>query len=62
MTLFDLVTGMTDKRLPLFEGAGIKRSGQQVHFGRGKGHFFLCQTLRVEKKSKGKVSVRNTAY
>jgi len=59
MTLFDLVQGMVDQRLPQFEGAGIKREGAQVSFGRGRGKFFLCQALYVEKR-KNKVVIKNT--
>lgn len=62
MTLYDLVQGMTDQRLPKFAGAGIKRSGQQVHFTQGKGHLFLCQTLYVIKRPTGKVVITNRAF
>lgn len=61
MTLYDLVTTMTDKRLPSFAGAGIRREGAQIHFGRGKGMLFLSQVLYVQKIN-GKVTVKNTAY
>ena len=62
MTLYDLVQGMTDKRLPHFDGAGTKREGAQVSFGKGRGKFFLCQTLYMEKISDKKIVVRNTPY
>lgn len=61
MNLYDLVKGMTDQRLPPFSGTGTKREGQQVSFGKGRGRFFLCQTLYVTKIN-GKFTVRNTPY
>jgi hypothetical protein len=60
-TLYDLVACLADNRLPLFSGSGSKRDGMQVHFGRGKGMFFLAQTLYVQKSSTGKLSLKNTA-
>lgn len=61
MTLAEFVQSITDKRLPQFDGAGVQR-GVQVHFGKGKGHLYLSQTLYVTKSEKGKVLIRNTAY
>lgn len=61
VTLYDLVQGMTDKRLPKFEGNGVKREGKQVSFGMGQGKFFLCQVLSV-KKQNGKIIISNTPY
>ncbi len=64
MKLAEFVQEITDKRLPSFEGAGIRREGGQVSFGKGKGRFFLCQTLYVQKaqNKNDKVLIRNTAY
>lgn len=62
MNLYDFVQTITDKRLPQFGGAGIKRTGTQVHFGRGKGHLFLSQVLYVIKRENGKVSITNRAF
>ena len=61
MTIYDLVTGMTDYRLPEFEGAGVKREGAQVSFGKGRGMLFLSQILYVTKMN-GKIVVRNMPY
>lgn len=61
MILYDLVSTMADQRLPQFHGAGIRREGGQVHFGRGRGMFFLCQTLYVKKKQRKNIVVCNTA-
>jgi hypothetical protein len=60
-TLYDLVRCLADNRLPQFGGSGIAREGSQMHFGRGKGMFFLAQTLFVQKSSTGKLSLKNTA-
>lgn len=62
MTLYDFVTAVTDKRLPPFGGAGVRREGGQVSFGKGKGRFFLAQTLTVLKRDNGKFIVSNRAY
>ena len=62
MTLFSLVQDMTDKRLPSFAGTGIRRSGAQVYFGRGRGHLYLSQTLYVIKRANGKIVITNRAY
>ena len=61
MTLYDLATTMIDKRLPEFKGAGIRREGGQVHFGRGRGMFFLSQVLSMQKRN-GKWVITNTPY
>jgi len=59
--LYDFVSSMADRRLPQFNGSGIKREGAQVHFGRGKGMFFLAQTLYLHKFNGHSVVIRNTA-
>jgi hypothetical protein len=58
--LYDFVSTMADQRIPPFSGAGIRREGGQVHFGRGRGMFFLCQTLYV-RKHQGKIVITNSA-
>jgi hypothetical protein len=62
LNLYEFIQTITDKRLPQVHGAGILRSGAQVHFGKGRGRFFLSQTLTVQKGRKGKVSITNTPY
>ena len=59
--LYDFVSSMADRRLPQFAGSGTRRDGTQLHFGRGKGMFFLAQTLYLHKFANGKIIIRNTA-
>lgn len=61
MTLYDLVAGMYDKRLPPFRGAGRKDKGKQSHFGKGQGRFFLGACMSLVKHN-GKYVASNTAY
>ena len=61
MTLYDLVSGMVDKRLPVFAGTGTVRDGKQVAFGKGRGRFFWAQCLCVLKIN-GKLIASNSAY
>lgn len=51
MNLYDFAVALVDKRLPQFTGAGSKRSGAQVHFGKGRGMFFLSQCLVLRKRN-----------
>jgi len=59
--IYDFATSIIDKRLPPFHGAGIKREGAQVHFGRGRGMWLLSQTL-VAHKLNGKWVISNTPF
>jgi hypothetical protein len=61
MTIYDFVTTITDKRLPVFNGAGVRREGAQTHFGKGRGRFFLCQTLTLHKRN-DQWAITNTPY
>ena len=61
MNLYDFVTNIVDKRLPPFNGAGIRRDGGQAHFTKGRGMFFLSSTLSLVKLN-GKFVASNTPY
>ena len=61
MTLYDFAIALVDKRLPPFKGAGCRREGGQVHFGKGRGMFFLSQCLTLQKRN-GKYVATTEAY
>ena len=61
MSLYDFVSTICDKRLPRFVGSGTRRSGNQVHFGKGQGKFFLGHTLSLTRVN-GKWVANNTPY
>lgn len=61
MTLYDFVTSIVDKRLPRFEGMGTRRNGAQVALDKGRGRFFLSQTLSLTRVN-GKWVANNTPF
>lgn len=60
MTIYDFVTTIVDKRMPPFNGSGIRREGAQIHFGKGRGMMFLAQCLVLTKRN-GKWVATNEA-